>query len=150
MQHARLSTEDQWPQGTRITPSTRSEMYWAGRALVAEMQVSERDRAQVQLEHAQRNHEERVSRLERFVIALTTMLAFIIIVLLFRNSASAGQTARGSAFRPHLTIPLLSPFTTIVEHEMSNTSFRTTALLIIVGAFVVYQLVCRWLDKKRK
>lgn len=125
-------------------------MYWAGRALVAEMQVSERDRAQVQLEHAQRNHEERVSRLERFVIALTTMLAFIIIVLLFRNSASAGQTARGSAFRPHLTIPLLSPFTTIVEHEMSNTSFRTTALLIIVGAFVVYQLVCRWLDKKRK
>lgn len=82
-----LSTEDQWSQGTRIAPSTRSEMYWAGRALVAEMQVSERNRAQVsintcvcvyllvnviqsQLEHAQRNHEERVSRLERFVVSI--------------------------------------------------------------------------------
>lgn len=52
-QHAPLSTEGQWSQGTHIAPPTRSEMYWAGRALVAEMQVSERNRAQVSINNCE-------------------------------------------------------------------------------------------------
>lgn len=94
---------------------------------------------------------------------LASVVAILLGIGLFVGFGRQGNSATQSkgAWRPHFTIPILSPFTSIVssfqqinyllvqltivirqvEHEMSKVGFRTTAVFLIISGIVVYALV---------
>ncbi|KAI5116164.1 hypothetical protein M0805_005753 [Coniferiporia weirii] len=150
---------------TSLAPQTMSEQYWAVRALVAEVRLAEREensadaferaereehKRQLAVDAAHKFHEARVARLEKLVTGLISALVFIALVLLFRQHKHAEDKAAKAAFRPHLTIPILSPFTSIVEKEDSTVSFRTTAVFVIVLGILSYALIRRWLHTRQR
>ncbi|KAH8112832.1 hypothetical protein DFH11DRAFT_1705988 [Phellopilus nigrolimitatus] len=158
-----------YPEGSSfaasLAPKTISEQYWAVRALVAEVRLSEREeyqmdaqerarleeqRRQLAVEAAHKFHENRVSRLERLVIGLISAVVLIALVLLFRQQKHTEDKTKKSAFRPHLTIPILSPFTSIVETEESKISFRTTAVFLVILGILTYAMLRHWLHKRQR
>jgi len=135
-----------------VIPRTITEQYWAVRALVAEVKLSERARHYGEMVHltreeevrrhttldaAHRLHEARVARLEKIIGVL--ILAFVAVGVLL-GYRSSSPSSNKSAW-PHFTIPILSPFTSVVEHEVSAIGFRAIAIFIIVSGLVVYMLV---------
>ncbi|KAG2159275.1 uncharacterized protein EDB93DRAFT_277095 [Suillus bovinus] len=140
-------------------PRTFVEQYWAARALVAETVLTTRVRYQKEMVEARlgkeekqtnqlaalvRASEERQSRLEKFVVALLTcfMLLFLaLIYILLRDSPKA----KGAS---HFTIPILSPFTSVVEHETGIISARSISFFIVVLGILSYAIFRHWLSKK--
>lgn len=63
----------------------------------------------------------------RIIYALLASLVAILGIGLFAGLGGQGGSAAQAkgTWRPHFTIPILSPFTSIVEHEMSKVGFRT-------------------------
>ncbi|KAL5520887.1 hypothetical protein ACEPAF_2890 [Sanghuangporus sanghuang] len=144
-------------------PRTEGERYWAYRAIVAEVKLAERmgvraDELERLKEELRRQstcgtsrsyYEERERRLERLALGLISTIILITLILLFRHHSSPDdRPSKNRAFRPHLTIPILSPFTSIVEHEDSKFGFRTTAAFLIVLGCVVYAMFRHWLRQR--
>ncbi|KLO06621.1 hypothetical protein SCHPADRAFT_1002256 [Schizopora paradoxa] len=120
--------------GPTTVTHTVSELQWAVRAMTAEVKLSERER----------HHKEMTSMLMRMNYALLASVVAILLGMgiLFGIGAQGNSTAQSkAAWRPHFTIPILSPFTSIVEHEMSKVGFRTTAVFLIISGVVIYFLV---------
>jgi C4-dicarboxylate-specific signal transduction histidine kinase len=115
-----------YPTPAAAKPRTFVEQYWAARALVAETVLTTRvqhqkEMAEVRLgmEEKQTNqfaalmraNEQRQSRLEKSVAVLITcfMLLFLgLIYILLRDSPKSKAAS-------HFTIPILSPFTSVVS-----------------------------------
>ncbi|KAL5497763.1 hypothetical protein ACEPAH_2694 [Sanghuangporus vaninii] len=144
-------------------PQTEGERYWAYRAIVAEVKLAEHmgvraDELEMSKEELKRQstsgtshsyYEDRVQRLERLALGLISTIVLITLILLFRHhSSSDDRPSKNRAFRPHLTIPILSPFTSIVEHEDSKFGFRTTAAFLIVLGCVVYAMFRHWIRQR--
>ncbi|KAL5478544.1 hypothetical protein ACEPAI_2728 [Sanghuangporus weigelae] len=144
-------------------PRTEEERYWAYRAIVAEVKLAElmgvkADELERLKEELRRQstrgtshscYEERERRLERLALGLISTIVLITLILLFRHhSSSDDRLTKNRAFRPHLTIPILSPFTSIIEHEDSKFSFRTTAVFLIVLGCVAYAMFRHWLRQR--
>ncbi|KAL5514603.1 hypothetical protein ACEPAG_1919 [Sanghuangporus baumii] len=144
-------------------PRTEGERYWAFRAIVAEVKLAEQmgvradelERLKEELKRQSKfgtshsYYEERERRLERLALGLISTIVLITLILLFRHhNSSDDRSSKNRAFRPHLTIPILSPFTSIVEHEDSKFSFRTTAVFLIVLGCVAYAMFRHWLRKR--
>ncbi|EJD01871.1 uncharacterized protein FOMMEDRAFT_168473 [Fomitiporia mediterranea MF3/22] len=143
-------------------PMTETERYWAYRAIVAETKLAEHKglrtdnlermkeelRRQSMADLAHKYHEERVLRLERLAIGLISTIILITLVLLFRHQGQSDDKHSKRSFRPHLTIPILSPFTSIVEHEEASLSFRMTAALLITLGILAYGMFRYWLQHR--
>ncbi|KAG2076289.1 hypothetical protein BDR04DRAFT_1090285, partial [Suillus decipiens] len=127
-------------------PRTLVEQYGAARALVAETVLTTRVQQEMRLgkEEKQtdqfaallRASEQRQSRLEMFVAALVAcfMLLFLaLIFILLRDSPKS----KGAS---HFTIPILSPFTSVVEHETGIISARFVSIFIIVLGILSYAI----------
>lgn len=141
-------------------PRTSVEQYWAARALVAEtvlttrvqyqkemtdVRLGKEEKQTNQLAALMRASEERQSRLEKFVVALLacfTLLFLALIYILLRDSPKS----KGAS---HFTIPILSPFTSVVEHETGIISARSVSFFILVVGILSYAIFRHWLSKKR-
>jgi len=122
-----------YPATETALPHTVSELHWAVRAMTAEVKLSERER----------HHKEITSILERIIYALLASVVGALAIWSFAGFGGQENTPPQTkgVWRPHFTIPILSPFTSIVEHEMSKVGFRTTAVFLFITGIVVYALV---------
>ncbi|KAG1733325.1 hypothetical protein EDB19DRAFT_1896645 [Suillus lakei] len=141
-------------------PRTFVEQYWAARALVAEtvlttrvqhqkemaeVRLGEEEKRTNQIAALVRANEQRQSRLEKFVAVLVAcfMLLFLaLIYILLRDSPKS----KGAS---HFTIPILSPFTSVVEHETGVISARSVSIFIVVLGILSYAIFRHWFSKKR-
>ncbi|KAG2356342.1 hypothetical protein BDR07DRAFT_1423579 [Suillus spraguei] len=125
-------------------PRTSVEQYWAARALVAETVLTTRVQQEIGKEEKQTNQfaallrasEQRQSRLEKFVATLVAcfMLLFLaLIYILLRDSPKS----KGAS---HFTIPILSPFTSVVEHETGIIGVKSVSIFIIVLGILSYAI----------
>ncbi|KAI0649706.1 hypothetical protein C8Q79DRAFT_342421 [Trametes meyenii] len=78
----------------------------------------------------------------RAMLAACAVLFLLALVLLYRLMVPSARPSRWSS-PTHFTIPILSPFASVVEHESSlfNLS-QVTALAVVGGIFVAIRLRC--------
>ncbi|KAJ7481792.1 hypothetical protein FB451DRAFT_137380 [Mycena latifolia] len=144
---------------TVLQPRTSSEQYWAARALTAETLLSarlEHQRELRSLSYAEESkrvkelmaHDARHAKLERLVLALLAAVLLLVIALL--NIAHSDRPARGPKLPAHFTIPILSPFTSVVEHETSVVGSKTLAVFAFVLAGLAYFVFRHWLARRRQ
>ncbi|KAG6812462.1 hypothetical protein H0H92_002727 [Tricholoma furcatifolium] len=76
---------------------------------------------------------ERLAQLERLVIILLGMIALLLSLVVYLFATRSNQKTP-----THFTIPILSPFTSVIEHETSVIGSKTITLLILVGAALSY------------
>ncbi|KAG6908944.1 hypothetical protein DXG01_002723 [Tephrocybe rancida] len=130
--------------GLRIAYSKEDE-YWAKRAQAAEMQLQLALSASgdVQIHHVRHENahtalgkqdQERLVRLEWLVVILLGFIAMLITLVVYL-SASHNPPRNTPA---HFTIPILSPFTSVVEHETSIIGSKTIALFLLIVAALSY------------
>ncbi|KAF8330120.1 hypothetical protein F5887DRAFT_99261 [Amanita rubescens] len=120
---------------------------WITRALNAEAMLSARDKEQAL--HL-KQHLEREAILERLVHILLAIVAALIFALIYQaNLHHLHDTKRNRWSSPaHFTIPILSPFTSVIEHETSVVSSRTIAVLICVAGCVLYLVLRYWISRR--
>ncbi|EPQ51776.1 hypothetical protein GLOTRDRAFT_117780 [Gloeophyllum trabeum ATCC 11539] len=144
-----------------VRPQTEAEQYWAARALVAETLLytkaahNEEVRQIITSEEVKRSREisdlrkmykKGQTKLEIFILVLLGILftGFSLLLFLLVKSDTQQQPSRAPA---HFTIPILSPFTSVVEHEMSTMSFRTTSCLLLFGCILLYAIYRHWIGR---
>ncbi|KAG2040712.1 hypothetical protein BDR03DRAFT_948349 [Suillus americanus] len=152
----------EYPKTTRYStptaakPHTFVEQYWAARALVAETVLTTRVQHQKEMAEVRlgmeekrtnqfaalvRASEQRQSRLEKFVVALVACFMLLFLATLLRDSPKS----KGAS---HFTIPILSPFTSVVEHETGIISARSVSIFIVVLGILSYAIFRHLLSKK--
>ncbi|KAI0340316.1 hypothetical protein BDW22DRAFT_1360250 [Trametopsis cervina] len=149
----------------KATAMTQSEQYWAARALTAEALLSakvmhqqelttlstvadvKRTEEVTALRHA---HEIRESRLEKLIVALGALLLCLIGVIIygvFAGLGSSKHSRKSSAM--HFTIPILSPFASVVEHETSVIGSKMLIIFAMILAACLYGCFRYWLSHQR-
>ncbi|EKM57363.1 uncharacterized protein PHACADRAFT_172993 [Phanerochaete carnosa HHB-10118-sp] len=152
-----------------VKPVTPAEQYWAARALTAEailsvktqhheeikmLAVVEETKRTVSLssvaafhqqEVAQVNqmHESRQRRLEAIAIALLTALVGLVAFLLYTLQANHSPARQSRSV--HFTIPILSPFASVVEHESSVIGTKILTVIILTATVVAYGCFRFWM-----
>ncbi|KAF8508019.1 hypothetical protein BU17DRAFT_15781, partial [Hysterangium stoloniferum] len=141
------------------------ETYWAIRAIRSETLLAARTthhgeistllteaetRKVRDIAQLKREHDARHAKLETAIIVLAVSfagLALPLIYLLMRHPPRPKEKPRfGWLSSPHhFTIPIFSPFTSVVETEASFLGARSIMLLILVIGAVAYGLLRRWL-----
>ncbi|KAJ7618499.1 hypothetical protein FB45DRAFT_168579 [Roridomyces roridus] len=133
-----------------------SEQYWAARALSAETLLAARVEHHQELrslsyeEEAKRArdvaaHDARYARLEKLVLALLATILLLVIALLNLAHHKAAAHQQQSKHPAHFTIPILSPFTSVVEHETSVNGAKTLTALALMCAVLAYFVFRHWL-----
>ncbi|KAH8080698.1 hypothetical protein BXZ70DRAFT_960056 [Cristinia sonorae] len=148
-----------------VTTQTRQEQYWAARALTAETLLSASTMYQEQLrvmthaaeaKHSQevaelnRQHETRHSKMERLAMLLMTWLlvmAAVLMYLLIRGHPPQVSSRWTSPL--HFTIPVLSPFTSVTEHEVSTLSTRSVVILVLASSCLAYGCFTYWIRQRK-
>ncbi|KAF8119312.1 hypothetical protein EV363DRAFT_1288679 [Boletus edulis] len=133
-------------------PRTKIEQYWVVRALVAETLLSARDQHQDELAEM-RGVEERKRERDIGVILhandqrqrrLEQLMAMCLVVLLGLMAwlvlkITSDHDAKGKSSKPsHFTIPILSPFTSVVEHETGVFGTKAVTVFVLVIGIAVY------------
>ncbi|KII91783.1 hypothetical protein PLICRDRAFT_38622 [Plicaturopsis crispa FD-325 SS-3] len=138
-------------------PHNHTEQYWAARAMTAETLLLARTTHQREMQLMSYAADSKLSRerallalanqkmhrrLEKIVAALLATILFLVAALVYTLVRSHRSNAsRSSWFHPpHFTIPILSPFTSVVEHESSVIGTKTISVAIVVLACLVYAL----------
>ncbi|KAF8068701.1 hypothetical protein FPV67DRAFT_1086313 [Lyophyllum atratum] len=145
------------------SPTSAAEQYWAARALSAETILSTREVHKRELQDVVRaeevkrvyeitiiaeQHKERHASLERLVTMLLGLVALLVaLVIYLATHYSRQSTIRATP--SHFTIPILSPFTSVVEHETSVIGSKTIALILLVVADDLGPLTMRSRSKVR-
>ncbi|KAL4072185.1 hypothetical protein V8B97DRAFT_1943860 [Scleroderma yunnanense] len=156
------STTISWsivPRG--MIPRTPVAQYWAIRAAAAETVLSERVQHQNELMQVRlaeeekrtkeiaaivRANEARQSKLEKFVIILIAFLGY----MLWRNpSPDTYDLTRKKGPATHFTIPILSPFTSVVENETGVFGTKSVVIFMLALAVLIFTLR-RWFTWERR
>ncbi|KAJ7165061.1 hypothetical protein C8R46DRAFT_303740 [Mycena filopes] len=139
-------------------PRSSAEQYWAARALSAETLLAARIEHHRELrslsyleetkrakEHAM--HDARHAKLERLVLILLGMLLLLVFALLgfAGTSASVSHSRKPPA---HFTIPVFSPFTSVVEHETSVIGSKTLAVFAFALSGLAYFVFRYWMARR--
>ncbi|KAK0469295.1 uncharacterized protein EV420DRAFT_1633714 [Desarmillaria tabescens] len=149
------------PQGD-VTPRNRVEQYWAARALTAETLLSARTEHHRELRtlsfgeelkrSRERNalmkaNEDKIARMEKLTWALLGVIIFLAILIVCMSHVNQRRAQRPQRwFLPsHFTIPILSPFTSVVEKEVSVIGSKTIVFAIAIIACLVYFVYRHWL-----
>ncbi|KAH7920427.1 hypothetical protein BV22DRAFT_1039882 [Leucogyrophana mollusca] len=144
-----------------VGPHTAAERYWAARALTAETVLKARIVHQQELRDSQLSAEDKHSReiaalvhanearqnkLEKFVVALvgSVFLLFLAIVYILVCYA-AHPPPRSTPY--HFTIPILSPFASVVEHETGVIGAKTVTIFALVLGVLAYSIFRHWLTR---
>ncbi|KAF8178110.1 hypothetical protein K438DRAFT_1978075 [Mycena galopus ATCC 62051] len=143
-----------------LQPRTSAEQYWAARALTAETLLSARLehhrelRSLSYVEETKRAveraaHDARHAKLEKLILALLAMLLLLVLALLHLTHKSASASTSPHHKPAHFTIPILSPFTSVVEHETSVIGSKTLAVFALVFAGLAYFVFRHWMARRR-
>ncbi|KAI0078080.1 hypothetical protein K474DRAFT_1594822 [Panus rudis PR-1116 ss-1] len=142
------------------------EQYWAARAITAETLLSanasyseelrtmtqvEQDKRAREIASLQKHHEDRHSKLERLAFLLLTWLIALVAVIVYLLIKERTVPSSSRWTTPlHFTVPVLSPFTSVVEHETSVVNARVVALMAAFGTLAVYGCFRYWLNHHGK
>ncbi|KAF8531398.1 hypothetical protein JB92DRAFT_2851825 [Gautieria morchelliformis] len=148
------------PQSGAPRPYSQTEVYWAARALRSETLLAARtthhhevrkilSSAEVkrarEVAELKREHDARHSRLEAVALVLSLLLLLLAVAVLYLLARSSSRQRTPEASRwglpHHLTIPVLSPFTSVVESESAVIGARSLTVLSVVSGAVVYGLI---------
>jgi len=140
---------------------TLTEQYWAARALTAEALLSaktmhhkelntlsseaETKRA-TELTTLRQIHEKKESTLEKLVLYLSAAVILLVGTVIYSLSSGATATRKSSAV--HFTIPILSPFASVVEHETSVIGSKVLTIFGIILAICLYGCFRYWLSRR--
>ncbi|KAJ4496197.1 hypothetical protein C8J55DRAFT_484098 [Lentinula edodes] len=144
-------------------PQSKSVHYWAARALMAEtllaagIQDSENLQSVTVSQETKRAHglqtevaqltklyDERLAKLEKLLITLLGVLFTITFLTFFSQLTLIHGGRKDTSTRSqwaHFTIPILSPFASVVEHEVSVVGSKTIIGLGLVISGLVYLLL---------
>ncbi|KZT04974.1 uncharacterized protein LAESUDRAFT_727547 [Laetiporus sulphureus 93-53] len=147
-----------------VRPMTTAEQYWAMRALTAEAHLStrvvhqtelvelsqrEEERRAREVDALRRSHEETYARMELLVlILLGCLVSFAFATVYMISPSQHSQSTRWPT--PHFTIPILSPFTSVVEHETSAVNAKMTSAFIVALACLAYGCFRYWVLHMRR
>ncbi|KAF8813145.1 hypothetical protein BYT27DRAFT_7085261 [Phlegmacium glaucopus] len=154
-------------------PLTAIEQYWATRALKAEALLAAQDNHRKEfktMEHVQdmkreremtmlaRQYTEKQASWERlltFLLCLITLLILLIVYLAthytrhsLRMQMNERKTWWSAVGASHFTIPILSPFTSVVEQETSVISPKLIGTVAAIAACLAYMVFRHWLANK--
>ncbi|KAF8903953.1 hypothetical protein CPB84DRAFT_1677667 [Gymnopilus junonius] len=157
----------------KMQPLTVAEQYWATRALKAEalLVAQENHKEEVKrLEHVQefkkerefkmlaQEYREKHAALEKllFVLALLIILLIAVIIYLATHYTRHSMLMQHKQHErwwsaigaSHFTIPILSPFTSVVEQETSVIGSKLIGTLAAVIACLAYLAFRHWLKRK--
>ncbi|KAF6756289.1 hypothetical protein DFP72DRAFT_282951 [Ephemerocybe angulata] len=145
------------------------EQLWATRALKAEAllaahQDHHRELRSVtysqdlkhsrELEKLMLQHQEKHAYLERLVTILAAVIVALVVVIIYlathhTRHASKVQRHWLAGLPSHFTIPILSPFTSVVEQETSVFGARTIAIITVVLGALAYMIFRHWFNSSR-
>ncbi|KAF8966621.1 hypothetical protein BDZ97DRAFT_621626 [Flammula alnicola] len=156
-------------------PLTATEQYWATRALRAEalLEAQETHKKEVRtMGYAQdmkrerelsllaKEHKEKHAALERLLTFLLILIAMLVVLIVYlathytRHSMllqykqqERWWSAIGAS---HFTIPILSPFTSVVEQETSVIGAKLMGTLAAITACLAYLAFRHWLVSQAK
>ncbi|KAN0133134.1 hypothetical protein V8E53_009164 [Lactarius tabidus] len=146
---------------SRPTPDSSAARYWAARAATAEVLLAERSKHSYELrsvineEDAKRReeiaalhgaHQARQRKMEWIVMCCIVVLVVVVLGLLGTHHLASSRTpARGAT---HFTIPVLSPFTSVVEHETSAWGARIIVPGLMIVATLAWVVFRHWTSRK--
>ncbi|VDB87185.1 unnamed protein product [Peniophora sp. CBMAI 1063] len=152
-----------------LRPASPAEQYWAARALTAETLLAAKTEHQRELKAAvysedvkrvrdldalREQYNARNRQLEHILIGAAILIAVLIAILsyLLLSHAHTPKPAPARwALASHITIPILSPFASVIEHETSHGfGTRTIIALAAVGACLLYAIWWHWYARGMK
>jgi len=148
----------------RYPPRSYSEQYWAVRALTAETLLAankehrqevrtvtfvQETRRKTEVAQSNKMNDERLTKLERFlVILLGFLLLFALFIPISYISLAHSQSGTGRRGQwAHFTIPILSPFASVVEYESSIIGSKTMICVCLIVAGLAYFLFRSWISR---
>ncbi|KAI0088384.1 hypothetical protein BDY19DRAFT_994285 [Irpex rosettiformis] len=161
---AHISTHVQGTSTAITLPKTGKEQYWAERALTAETLLSakvihhkelksvtsEADTKRAQeINLLRKAHEARESRLETVVIILLVLLLSIAAMFAYSLHTTAKVERSRKSSNMHFTIPILSPFASVVEHETSVIGPKSLMAFAAISAICLYGCFRYWLTHRK-
>ncbi|KAF9078379.1 hypothetical protein BDP27DRAFT_1309500 [Rhodocollybia butyracea] len=150
----------------RFPPRSPSEQYWAVRALTAEtlLTTKQKHHREVQsvtlVQESKRAtdvaqiakiYDDRLMKMERLLAILMGILFLFTLFMLISHISLAhkpSRAGRGSQWA-HFTIPILSPFASVVEHEVSVIGSRTITSVCLIIAGLAYFLFRYWISRSK-
>ncbi|KAI5827077.1 hypothetical protein K523DRAFT_247603 [Schizophyllum commune Tattone D] len=148
-------------------PSTKppsAEQYWTTRALAGESLHSVHLHYQEKLHQAvaeqewkrerematlAEKHKEEQRRKETFMLTLLVG-TFITLLMTLHVAGRATQPPPPNKWlSTHFTIPILSPFASVVEHEASIVGTKVLSVCVLVFGAVAYASIRYWLSRPR-
>ncbi|KAJ4490394.1 hypothetical protein J3R30DRAFT_3277116 [Lentinula aciculospora] len=147
---------------SNLYPRSQSEQYWAVRALTAETLLSARKehfedlqtvtilqetKRVTEVAQLTKLYDERLVKLEKLLVILLGVLFILTFSVFFSHLASTHGGQKDSISRSqwaHFTIPILSPFASVVEHEVSVVGSKTILGLCLIIASLAYVLLRHW------
>ncbi|KAJ3746389.1 hypothetical protein DFH05DRAFT_1485024 [Lentinula detonsa] len=149
---------------SHLYPRSESEQYWTARALKAEtlliskeehfehlqsVTVEQETKRVTEVAQLTKLYDERLVKLERLLAILLGVLFLLTFFTFFSNLflTHQGREARSAQNQwPHFTIPILSPFASVVEHEVSVVGSRTIFGSCLIIAGLAYFLLRHWIN----
>ncbi|TDL27851.1 hypothetical protein BD410DRAFT_761047 [Rickenella mellea] len=166
--HLNHPTKPIRPLPAIVQPRSPGETYWAVRALTAETLLAARREHYTELHELSRSEDVRRARelaaakaasdvwhskLEKIICSLlVTIISFSLAVTYLSISNSSRHPPQISRWSlpSHFTIPILSPFTSVTEHESSVVGFRVMAVGVVVLGLLAYALIRHWMSTARR
>ncbi|KAF8651121.1 hypothetical protein AX16_004867 [Volvariella volvacea WC 439] len=151
---ASLAVNHQGANGVLPPPISPVEQYWAARALKAEALLGAQERHREELKAIleqedskrqreiaalEQHHREKHASLERLITILISSVFILISVIIYLSIHTTSRNKRSSML--HFTIPVLSPFTSVVENETSVMGTKALVGLFLTAALLIYMLV---------
>jgi len=160
---------------TTVQPLTAAEQYWATRALKAEALLAAQEthkkeirnlghendmKREWELKLLAKEHKEKHAALEKLLTFLLVIIAVLLILIIYlathytRHSMLLQHKQHerwwSTIGTSHFTIPILSPFTSVVEHEASLIGTRLIVTLVAIGACLAYMTFRHWFANQLK
>jgi len=153
---------------SRVLPQSSAEQYWAARALKAEtllsarmahhhelkvLSLTEETKRTSEVAAIMRAHETKQARMEKIVIILLACLVFLFLLMIYILTSPKRYHCQSPSFQwslpSHFTIPILSPFTSVVEQETSVIGTRSITAFVMISAALIYFVFRHWLMHTR-
>ncbi|THH12570.1 hypothetical protein EW146_g7571, partial [Bondarzewia mesenterica] len=144
-------------QNDAPVPKSATEQYWAARALTAETLLSARmdhqremksivsaedEKKSKEMAALQRYHNETQKKMEYIlIISISCILVLVsLIIYLLLDHAKTKPTPSKWGMTSHFTIPILSPWTSVVENEASVLGAKTMIAFGMIAAGLAYAI----------
>ncbi|TEB34296.1 hypothetical protein FA13DRAFT_1729807 [Coprinellus micaceus] len=106
-----------------------------------------------ELEKLMEQHQEKHVYLEKLVMVLAGVILVLILVIIYLATHLTRHASKAQrhwlSLPSHFTIPILSPFTSVVEQETSVFSTRVIGIITVVLGVLAYFIFRHWFNSGR-